>query len=156
MRPRSIIWFERFFLASLLLSLLNTGLSFGTLMALLNADPIIGGTGYAEVAMIATAGIRFGIQLLLWFLIARKASNIAKWILVALTVLGIASLIPSIWMLMEYELTTLMEEGGAVTLTVTFLITVLQIAAIFYLFRPDAKAWLESSGKTAPDSDVFS
>ena len=147
MRPQSIIRFERFFLASLLLGLLNTALSFGTSMAQLDADPILRGTGYVMVMMISTLVISFGIQLLLWFFIARKASNVAKVILVVLTVLGFAAMIPSIG--------TLIQQGP-ITLTFTFLLTVLQIIAIIHLFRPDAKAWLESSGKTAPDSDVFS
>jgi hypothetical protein len=146
-RPHSIIRFERFFLASLLLGLLNTVFSFRHSVSLLNADPIIGGTGYAIGMLVTTLVISIGIQLLLWFFIARKASNVAKWILVVLTVLGFVMAIPSIG--------TLMAQG-AVTLIFTFFITVLQIIAIIHLFRPDAKAWLESRGTMGTNPDIFS
>lgn len=146
MRPHSIVRFERFFLASLLLAVINTALSFRSSMALLNADPLVGQTGYAVAMLVGTLAISIGLQLLLWFFIARKASNVAKWILVVLTVLGIATSIPSIGVLMTQ---------GVVTLSVTLLITVLQIIAIIHLFRPDAKTWLEARGTTAAHTDVF-
>ena len=145
-RPHSIIRFERFFLASLVLSLINMIISFSHSMKLLNADPIIGGTNYAAVMLILTLGISLGIQLLLWFFIARKASNVAKWILVVLTVLGIVTSIPSLGAL---------ASQGIGILTIAVIITSLQIIAVIHLFRPDAKAWLESGGKTGPDANVF-
>ena len=67
--------------------------------------------------------------------------------LVVLTVLGFVMAIPSIG--------TLMAQG-AVTLIFTFFITVLQIIAIIHLFRPDAKAWLESRGTMGTNPDIFS
>ena len=146
MRPRSIIRFERFFLAALLLGLLNTVLTFPSTMVRLNANPIIEATRYPVTMMIAMLAISFGIQLLLWFFIARKASNAAKVILVVLTVLSIASKITTIGTLMTQDI---------VTLTGSFLITILKIIAIIHLFRPDAKVWLKSRGTRNIDPSVF-
>lgn len=72
------------------------------------------------------------IALLLWFFIARRGSNVAKWILVVFTVFAIGSLV--------LGFTTgavILDAGGIVRLVAV----ALQTAAVAFLFRPDAAAW---------------
>jgi hypothetical protein len=127
MRPRSIVRFERLFLAAILIGLVNSAIIFGQLSALPGAQPL--GPGF----LIGSIGIGVLINLALWWLVARRASNSARWVLTALIALGAASLIFSI--VMGTYPAGLAGVLGAVG-------WLLQFAAIWCLFRPDAAAWL--------------
>ena len=144
MRPQSIINFERLYLGSLALGILNYFLSYDEMMAQLQADPAVAEMGFASSGFIlGTAAVGWGISLLFWFFIARRASNIAKWVLVIITALGLLFLPSSL------------STVGAVTLVFTLIITVVQLAAIALLFRADAKRWLEGKGNVADDVNTF-
>lgn len=148
MRPASIVGFERFFLASLALGLINSVLSYRSSMALVQADPAMVEMGFGSGFIITTLAFGFGIPLLLWFLIARKASNVAKWIVVVLTAIGMLSIVMSF---------STLAERGSVTVLISLVTLALQLFAIYLLFRPDAKAWLESKGKIGTtDPGIFS
>ena len=90
MRPQSIVLFERLFLASLVLERAR-------LRAQLRADDgdLARRSGHAAARPRQRIRDRhrwssaYAIYLLLWYLIARKASNVAKWILVVFTALGV-------------------------------------------------------------------
>ncbi|MCL9982208.1 MAG: hypothetical protein NBV60_03520 [Erythrobacter sp.] len=143
MRPQSITMFDRLFLGSTALGLLNTAISFDSTMELIQSDPATAGTSMAGPGfVIASAAVGVAISLLLWFLVARKASNVAKWILTVLTVLGAAML--------PFSLGTL----GLVTAIFSSILTVMQLAGIYFLFRPDAKAWFDH-GPDGMDTTVF-
>ncbi|MXO86911.1 hypothetical protein GRI38_12820 [Altererythrobacter aurantiacus] len=141
-RPDSIRMFEKLFLASIALGIVNMIISFGDTQATLADDPATAqlGSGFA----IFIGLFVLGVNLLFWFFIARKASNIAKWILVVFTVLGLVML--------PGTLATL--SGFALILSL--LVTALQLAAIVFLFKQDAKEWF--AGKRRPkrehDTDV--
>ena len=82
MRPPSIVLFDRLFLASLAVSLISLALNYAAI-----AQQVTGAPGMAELGLGAGffAGIlvvSYAISVLLWFLVAHKASNVAKWILV--------------------------------------------------------------------------
>ena len=143
MRPQSITMFDRLFLGSTALSVVNAAVSFDSTMGMLEADPAVAGTGMAGTGfVIASVAIGIGISLLLWFLIARKASTAAKWILTVLTLLG-AVMIP-------FSIGTL----PLVPAIFSAIITVMQLAAVYFLFRPDAKAWFDH-GPEGTDYNVF-
>jgi hypothetical protein len=130
MRPASITIFDRLFLGSLVLGLVNAFLSYDATIAQLEADPAVADIGLAGPGfVIATMGFGFGISLLLWFLISRKAVGVAKWVLVVLTVIGLLG------MPMALAGAPLLQAATSLGLTV------MQLAAIWFLFRPDAKAW---------------
>lgn len=140
MRPASITMFERLFLGALAVGFVNFILNYDTVVAQVEAQPglsAIGGTPF----IIGTLIIGNAINLLLWFFIARRASNVARWILVVLTGFGLLSLfsLPEV------------ETWQAV---MSVVILALQVAALYFLFRPDAKAWFEH-GPNGMDPNVF-
>ncbi|WP_315760404.1 hypothetical protein [Sphingomonas sp. Y38-1Y] len=130
MRPPSIIWFERLFLAALLIGLVNSTLVYGQLGAAGGAQPLGAGV------LIFSIGIGLVINVALWYFVARRASNAARWILVVLFVLGLASLLFSVAM-------GTFPPGAAGALGA--LGWVLQTASIVMLFRRDAAAWFRGS-----------
>lgn len=132
MRPASITKFDQLYLGAMALGIANTVLNYDNTMAQLEADPAVAAAGMAGSGfMLGAAAFGFAISLLLWFFISRRASNIAKWILLVLTLIG----------------TLMMPLGLAavplVQAVIAVVITVMQIAALWFLFRPDAKAWFE-------------
>ena len=144
MRPQSILNFERFYLGSLALGVLNYFLSYDAVIADLAADPVLEEMGLASFgfALIMTA-FAWAIALVFWYFIARRASNIAKWILVVMTGLGLL------------YIPTSLTAMGFVTAAITLVITALQLVALYFLFRADAKRWLESKGNVSDDITTF-
>lgn len=135
MRPNSIILFERLFLGSLVIGIINAYLSWDTTMAALAADPNTAGLGAGFTY--GVLAFSFGINLLLWFLVARKASKVAKWILIVFFGIGLIA--------MPSSLGTLPPLSAAIAVA----ITVMQGVSLFMLFRPDAKRWF--SGEKTVD-----
>ena len=89
MRPTSIVLFERLFLLSLAIALVNGFLQYDALVAQVGNDPALAQLGWGSGAILVVMAISLLIPLLLWYFIARRASNIAKWILVVMTLLGL-------------------------------------------------------------------
>ncbi|KUR72161.1 hypothetical protein AQZ52_02375 [Novosphingobium fuchskuhlense] len=130
MRPLSITRFEQLYLGSTAIGMINLIGSWSRLTA----------AGGPMVMLGLAIGVGLGglMVLAFWYLIARRASNIAKWVLVVLTVLGLIS--------------TVTRGGRFVELgmfyTVLLVLTNLtQIVAIAFLFRRDAAEWLRSRGQ---------
>lgn len=140
--PVSIVRFSQAMLASIALSVVQMALNFDNQREILARNPQTAGLGDGFV--IATLGFGFAIFLLLWFFIARRASNIAKWVLVVLTVIGLFWL-PG----------TLRDALAAspFSLGLVVAVLVLQLFALGFLFRPDARDWL--AGKAPADPDTF-
>ncbi|QYJ07371.1 hypothetical protein [Qipengyuania flava] len=130
MRPASIIWFERLFLLSLLLGLGNAILSFDSAVALVEADPVMAEMGWSGGFVMGVVAFSLGIPLLLTYLIARRASVVAKWVLVALVAIG--------FLMISFDtenMLSLANIGSAVA-------ALLQLVAVTLLFRRDAVEWL--------------
>jgi len=143
MPPQSITMFSRLFLGSLALGTVNYALNYENAIGQLQADPAAAQLGTAGAGiMIATFVFSMAISLLLWFFIARRASNAARWILTVFTVIGVLSLPLSIGKL------------PVPVMLVALAITGLQVAALWFAFRPDAKAWFKH-GPKGMDADVF-
>lgn len=143
MRPRSIELFEKVFLVSLAISLTAAILSWN--QTVLQLDARAPGSG---AALAATAvAISFGLFLLLWWLIARRASNIAKWALVVLTAIGAFFFVSSL---------VAQATPKSLDAAISALTNLLGVYAAWLLFKPDAVAWLESKGANGPgDSSTF-
>lgn len=133
MRPQSIRVFERLYLVSVLLSILG-----GVWTWFHWSDVLPAGTPPQAAAMmpaIIGGGLLFGIilNLLLWFFIARRGAEIAKWIFVVLFALGLAGVVRSLF------------GGGAVLPGPMRIISIvqmlLQAGCTWMLFRPDSKPW---------------
>ena len=146
MRPQSIELFEKVYLGAIGVGLVNTALSWGALTASLQ------NAGKAAVAMgpglmVVSIALSLVISLLLWFFIVRRASNIAKWIYLVITAIGVFGVLSSL-------ANPLAPRG--VTMIGGFVATGLQVFAAWLLFRPDAVAWLESKGANGPgDPSTF-
>jgi hypothetical protein len=141
MRPESIIMFERLFLASLVVSGVSFAIGYEDTMRIAASDPGMRQLGLGAGFIAGTLAVSFAIYLLLWYLIARKASRIAKWVLIVLVAIGVASLPVAL--------------AGPLGLTVWLNLAVyaLEIAALVFLFRADAIAWFR--GERAADPAAF-
>ena len=140
MRPQSILMFERLFLTSLVVSAVSFVLGFSQL----TQDPTVQSAGLGTGFILGVAAASYGLYLLCWYLIAHKALNWAKWVVVVLVAISLVSL-PG----------ALSSLARALDLQVLLNLAVLalEVVAVGYLFRADAKAWL--SGKTPVDPTVF-
>ncbi len=73
------------------------------------------------------------IGLVLWYLVARRASNIARWIVTMLVILG------------TIAFTVALARGSEETRSAPFLIAaaaeLLKLGATGFLFTPSAKGW---------------
>ena len=146
MRPISIVNFERLYLLGLAIGLVNGIISFSSMQELIDSDPALSKVISGSTFIILTAGPSFVIALLLWFFIARRASNVAKWIFVVMFVIGLLMLPSSL---------ARHFAVSQVSAIVSLGLTVLQAASIFFLFRADARAWFVSKGQNTADPDVF-
>lgn len=136
MRPTSIIRFDQIFLGSIVLGIANTVLSYDTTMAQLKADPAAAEIGMAGPGfVIGASAFGFAISLLLWYFVARRASKVAKWILVVLTAIGVLSVPLALF------------EVPWVQAAITVVTALMQLGALWFLFRPDASAWFEHGPK---------
>lgn len=126
MRPQSIVNFERAVLAGLALGLVNTALTWNQINA--TAADAGMGTGF----LVSIQAVTIVVTLLLLWFIARKASPVAKWIYVVITVLGLIGGL--------FSVSTLLE-GGVVSVAIVAVQYLLSIASLWFLFRPDATAW---------------
>lgn len=137
MRPQSIIRFEQLYWASIVLSLIVSILGMDAIGEELAQEPGMAELGLGSGFVVGLVAIGLLISVLLWWLVARKASNVAKWILVVLTAIGLISLPGTL-------------AGGLDLVTVISLLSyALSVAAIVCLFREDAKAWF--AGSRGPD-----
>jgi|GEM_PF-523172 len=131
-RPQSIIWFERLFLASIAVTFVDMFVHPDTFFG---TDEMADDAGliFALLMVVATL-IWLGIEILLWFFIVHRASNLAKWINVILLVLSLGLTMSSI---SEYS-----SSENFFTAVTHSLLT----GATLYLFRPDAALWFRSKG----------
>lgn len=133
MRPSSIVRFDRLYLASIAVGLIGNILEWPLTMARLSENPDTAALGStAAVAAGGMIAVGVVIALLLWFFIARRASTVAKWILVVFTVFAVGSL------LLGFSSGAVILDAGGI---VRIVAVALQTVAVAFLFRPDAAAW---------------
>lgn len=148
-RPNSVVNFGWLYLVSIVISLIATALGWSQMQALMDQNPALAQNPEMApvlmVTVIATIVIMLGITLLLWWLTAYKAANAARWILVVLNALGVASLL--------FGLLTPSPVHGSISEIVKIVSWVVAIVAIVFLFRADANAWFNAKG--TPDTDPF-
>jgi hypothetical protein len=142
-KPASIVLFDRLYLGSLAIGVLNFIVGWSDISEKLARNPEFAATGFGTGFMIAIFAISMAINLVIWFFISLRASKIAKWILVAFFVIGLASMLGN--------LNNPMGPEG-LSLAVTIVITLAQAAAIYMLFRPDAVAWFNRTPPIDPDT----
>ena len=123
MRPKSVERFELLFLVSLGVGVVNSTLLWEQLAQM-------GGAEFTLIVQAVTLLIVLGMVLL----VSRKGSNIARWVLVVFFVLGTIMYIPSM---------AGMLAQNPVAAVLSSVQIALQVAAIYFVFRPDAKPWFQ-------------
>lgn len=134
-KPDSIVLFDRLFLGSMALGILNFVFEWSKTKAALVNSPEIAAAGLGTGFIIATFVGGMILNLIIWYFISARASKIAKWIFTVFFVVGLL-----------FILTSLNNPLGpkGIALAGTLVITALQGAATYMLFRPDAIAWFDS------------
>jgi hypothetical protein len=139
MKPPSIDRFSQIFLASLALSVVYSALTIDRSRKVLALNP--GTANLGDGFLFATIAFGFAISLLLWFLVVRRRSGIARWVLVVLTVAGL------IWA--PGTMRAAMAIGtGYFALAASSLF--LQLVAVGFLFTREARDWF--AGRAAADT----
>lgn len=149
MRPQSIVRFEQAYLGATLLWLVNLALGWKTRLDGINANPAFAGNPQmaelAETMMIGTTVAMLALWLLLWYFTARRASEVAKWVVVVLFGLAVLGL-P--FTLMSYPVV------GALSTVLSLATFALTAWSVWLLFRPDAKLWFAGED-ASPDTTPF-
>lgn len=139
-RPPSILLFERLYLGSILLYVVNAVVFWSTTRAMVLQSPQIQQTpALASMMvgiMIATVALMVAVSLLLWWLVARARSNVGKWLVVVTEAIGA---VLALFSLLGIARGT---AGNVPGIVLGLLGTALAIAAAAVLFRADARDWL--------------
>ena len=125
MRPKPVERFELLFLVSLGIGVVNSALQWEQLTQMASAWFIL-------IVQAAVLLMLLGLVLL----ISWKGSNIARWALVVLFVLGSVMYIPSAAGMLVQNPTAAVLSSIQIAL---------QVAAIYFVFRPDAKPWFQKT-----------
>ena len=125
MRPNSIVMFERLALLSLAAALIVCAFTWRVNLAALEAK------NFPASLLWVSYAIALGLGLLLILLISRKGSSVAKWVLIILTALGVVGMVMRIGIVLGSGVAGIAEVAHMLLL----------VAALFFLFKPDAKAW---------------
>ncbi len=142
-KPDSIILFDRLFLVSVALGVLNFIFAWSDMSAKIARAPEFAATGFGTGFVIATFAIGMIINLIIWYFISARASKIAKWILTAFFAIGLLSMLSN--------LNNPLGPQG-ISLGVALVITLIQGAAIYMLFRPDSIEWFNRKPPVDPDT----
>ncbi len=139
MRPNSIIKFEQLFFVGLVLGAIAFFMNFDAALAEIQSDPNVTALGMGSGALIGMYLFGLAINLLLWFFIARKGSDIAKWIYIVFFAIGLIGL-PALF-LGGFDLTKILGLIGFA----------IQAFMIYLLFQPDAKSWFSKDDPSDPE-----
>lgn len=133
-KPPSIVRFERYWFASTLFWLVGTRLAWDrTQHALRINSRTIPVADWAQWAII---GLVLATTLLLWYFVARHPSMVAKWLVVALAVVGAGRLLLTL-LTLATSANPHPLSGGSFIISAA-----LTIASAAMLFQDDARLWL--------------
>lgn len=133
MRPVSMIRFEQLYLLSLAIGLVTAMFGWEQSMATAQAS------GLGVGVVIAIQALTLALMLMLILFISKRGSVVAKWILIALFVAGLAVMAVNSRALFRGGLMTIVQVGQIL----------LQLAAMYFLFTPESRRWFD---KSAPDA----
>ena len=135
MRPISIVNFERCYLGAIIVNFLTSLVTIPVIMRTPQVAQATArfGSGFIYISMV----LNIIVTLLLWYFAARRASVVAKWIIVVFFAFGVLGILRSVT-------TGFPTATSGVLGLVAF---VLQAVAVYLLFRPDANAWFRGPGR---------
>ncbi|KQS50669.1 hypothetical protein ASG20_00555 [Sphingomonas sp. Leaf198] len=137
-RPVSITRYERLYLASFVIGLIVSAMSWGPRRAMVAATPMLAKIGWI-LPTFEVAGIV--ITLTLWYFTVRAPSGVARWVVIVLAALSAIGVAISLVQL---------ATGHAVpsaTLGLSIVASVVYIGAALQLLKPDAKLWFDQAGR---------
>jgi hypothetical protein len=134
-RPQSIILFERLYIASILLSLIG---ALGMMQALPTIAPNIppGAAAFIPTVVIGSALFGLAIGLLLLYFVARRGSDVARWIFVAFFLFALVGLVRRTFGHSPITLPLWLN-------TISLVQILLHAGCVWLLFRPDSKIWFK-------------
>ena len=107
-------------------------------------NPELASAGFGMGFVVTIFIISIMLNILIWYFISVRASKIAKWILIVFFVIGLLSIIRNFN-------SPFAPQGLA--FGVMMVLTVLQGAGVYMLFRSDAIGWF--NGKRPVDPEIF-
>ncbi|MBB5732022.1 Ca2+/Na+ antiporter [Altererythrobacter atlanticus] len=131
--------FERLFLGSLALSVISFFMSYESMTRQIENEAALAELGIGGGIVIGSFLFSMAVYLLLWFLIARKGVGLAKWVLVVLLALSLIS-VPG--MLAAINIVNI----------IGLIVYALEVAAVIFLFKDDARAWFQGGEPANPDT----
>lgn len=126
-RPSEIVWFERIIIATLVLGVFNSWIAWPQMAAM--SSPAF---------VISIQLFTFAVMIGLTLLIVRRRSNVAKWVFIALYLIGLPMVAQQI-----------MSGALSGSLAITFIQAVAQAVAFVLLFTPSSRHWLKSGASAA-------
>lgn len=129
MRPQSIRNFDYLYLGSLALSVLGFVLSYEAILAEVQRETAASGIEMGSGLAIGSMAFGLIVSLALWFMVSRLGIELVKWILVVFFVFGLVGL-PAV-----------LAQLPDLPAILSLLMTVMQGAALYFLFTPTAKDW---------------
>ena len=126
MRPASIVRFERVVLLTILIGFATIAINWDAAFAPVRR------LGYGEGFFWGVNAVSTAVVLLLLWLIARRASSVAKWIYVVLYAIGLV--------MAAFALSETLRLPPAILL-LQLVQWLLALFSIWLLFRPDSNAW---------------
>jgi hypothetical protein len=170
MRPHSILAFERLYLISLLLVLVQQVMGFFFAQNMFNrfaaeAGPQAPGLGSLNgiviVWMLFGVAVSVGIPLLFWWLAARKRQEFARWLLLVISILSVLGCLFSlvVMLLMPGDALAVAGLGGIRSLQVAMVLVdaaseAAGVVALVYLFRAESTLWFRNVNPAA-SAEVF-
>jgi hypothetical protein len=142
MRPASILYFERLVYLGLALIAAKIWLASGPVEVTAEL------AGSDNGSLVLELLITIAVNLLLVWLIAYRASKIARWFFILLCVLDLLSLL-----FILFAQSTDLRASGDVVLGIELAIQLLQAIEIWLLFRRDARDWF--AGRAPIDPEIF-
>jgi hypothetical protein len=133
MRPSSIVYFERLYLFSLVIGLMMAVFSWDLSVETARAE------GFGPGFLVFVQTFSFLIPLILTLLVSRRASVVAKWILVVIFLGGLGIM----------AATAKLSFAGGVLLLVQIVQILMQAIAIALLFTEESRRWFREGPNRA-------
>ncbi len=139
-RPKSIDRFEQFYGAHIVLGLVNSVVALWVMPDARVNEALAGMGGLVGAVSGVFIAIALATQILLWFLIARRGNLLAKYVLVALTVLNVLGALFGV-----VGMATGVAGNQPLALVLSLASSACLVAAVTMLYRPDALPWFRAS-----------
>lgn len=134
-QPKSIERFEQLFFLGLVIGLAMQILNWNKSVEAMQVSPVTAQLGIPF--LLGTMAVGLAISLSLWFFIARRGSEVAKWIYVVLTALALLGIVATALLPRAQG----MPAPDLITQIGRVAVTLINLVSIWFLFQPDTRPW---------------